>query len=85
MARSDCIVEEDVSEPDEVNRDAVSESNVADQSGLKVPVRIKYEAFYELPPKRSKKHCFLCWPYDCSQVHVVQLLSKDFFQKPVSF
>ena len=50
MARSESIVEEDVSEPGEVNQEAVRESNVADQSGVKVPARIKHEAFYELPP-----------------------------------
>lgn len=67
MARSDSevfIVEEDVSEPGEVDREAASESNdVADQFGSKVPVRIKYEAFYELPPKRSNEfvaRCKLC-------------------------
>ena len=49
MARSDSevsiIVEEDVSEPGEVNWEAASESNVADVSDVKVPLRIKYEAF----------------------------------------
>ena len=57
------IVEEDVSEPGGVNREAASESNVADVSDVKVLLRIKYEAFYKLPPKRLNKFvakCKLC-------------------------
>ena len=51
MSRSDSTVEEDVSEPGEVNREAASKNNVADRSGVKELVCIKHEAFDELPPK----------------------------------
>ena len=49
MARSDSevsiIVEEDVSEPGEVTREAALESNVTDVLGAKVWLHITYEAF----------------------------------------
>ena len=66
MARSDSevsLIVEDVSEPGEVTREAASESNVTNVLGAKVSLCIKYEAFYELPPKQSNKFvakCKLC-------------------------
>ena len=66
-SNSDVTIVEELQDMSEIDQEAASPASLAaSESSVKdpsVPVRIKYEMFYQLPPKGSKKFiakCKLC-------------------------